>query len=219
VRAVNLLPRDEQRARVEGGRLPLVLLAVGAAAVTLAALVLGAEASVRAEERQARLDRVEAAIAELPRPPAAAVTQDTLAQERTNRLAALSVALGARVPFDRVLREISYVLPEDAWLTGLRAATAPSVQQAQGGSGSQAAVPGVTIQGATYSHDGVARLLARLALVPSLQDVRLTTSARLDPEPAPPPPSNGAPARAPRKKTPALVTFTISASLGPGGSR
>ena len=42
-------------------------------------------------------------------------------------------------------------------------------------------VPNVTIQGATYSHQSVARVLARLAALPTLSDVRLTASARIEP--------------------------------------
>ncbi len=183
-------------------------------------------ASGTASDTQAQLDAVEASIAALPRPPAQAVSQDGLALERTNRLAALSAALSTRVPVDRVLREISYVLPDDVWLTGIRAVAPVSAAPAAATPGSSAApttaVEGVTIEGATYSHDGVARVLARLSAVPSLDNVRLTTSTRVEPK-APEAPAPGAkPAKGKKakkaKKPKAIVTFTVAASLDTGGS-
>jgi hypothetical protein len=45
--------------------------------------------------------------------------------------------------------------------------------------GTAAAAPtGFTIMGYTYSHDGVARLLSRLSVMPDLTNVQLQTSAR-----------------------------------------
>jgi Tfp pilus assembly protein PilN len=142
-------------------------------------------------------------------------------QERTDRVAALAAALSSRVPMDRLFRQLAYVLPDDAWLTGL-AATAPSdaspagaAPSGGGATGSQqaAAAPGVTIQGATYSHESVARVLARLAVLPTLDDVRLTSSARVQTQKA----LVAAGAKS-AKKPRSVVTFTITASFS-GGQR
>lgn len=221
MRAVNLLPRDEQKAKVAGGRTPILVLAGGIAAVTAAAVMLGLSASGIADEQKSQLSLVEASLAALPKPPSHAISQGTLAQERTDRFAALAAALSTRVSFDTVLQEISYVLPEDAWLTGFRAMTTASapVAAAPAGTAAPAAAPeGVTIQGATYTHDAVARVLVRLSAVPSLANVRLTTSARVQPQ-QPAEQAEGAPAPAKtKKKQKTVVTFTISASLATGGS-
>ena len=73
------------------------------------------------------------------------------------------------------------MLPEDAWLTGHDRGRADdrvdrrrALRSARGRAGDD---QGVTIQGATYSHLSVARVLARLATIPSLDDVRLTATA------------------------------------------
>ena len=58
MRAVNLLPRDEQKAKVEGGRAPLLVLAGGIAAVTAAAVMLGLSASGIADEQKSQLSLV-----------------------------------------------------------------------------------------------------------------------------------------------------------------
>jgi Tfp pilus assembly protein PilN len=67
------------------------------------------------------------------------------------------------------------VLPNDVWLTTLTAKSPVSpvtnTATSTGGAPSQ-----FTIQGRTYSHDGVARLLSRLQVVPDLTNVQLLSS-------------------------------------------
>ena len=214
MRAVNLLPRDVERQRGDGGRAPILVAGGGIAAVTAAAVVLFMSASGSVSDQRSQLESVEAAIARLPvnGQPAAAPT--AIAQERTDRVTALTAALSTRVPVDRLLRELAYVLPEDAWLTGLTA-TAPTSAPTGAPPGSAAptatATSGVTIQGATYSHQSVARVLARLGALPTLADVRLTASARVEPTVA------EGESRKVKKQKP-VVTFTITANVRPGGS-
>jgi Tfp pilus assembly protein PilN len=213
MRAVNLLPRDLERNRDIGGRAPLFVVAGGVAAVTAAAVVLFVSASGSFSDQRSQLDSLEAAIASVPSPNRPAVAPAGIAQERADRVAALSAALTYRVPVDRLLRELAYVLPEDAWLTGLTAAASPSSGVATT-SAAASTVQGVTIQGATYSHASVARVLARFAAIPSLDHVRLTASARIAPAAAQP---GEKPAKKAKKQR-TVVTFTIAADLGSGSS-
>ena len=217
MRAVNLLPRDEQRERREETRTPLVVLAGGLAAVTAVAVVLSFGASGAATDRREELAFTESAIALLPKASEPTIFGGTLAQERADRVAALSAALSSRVSFDRLFREISYVLPEDAWLTGMTASLPVSAVPASTSPGgapptsTPAGTDEVTIQGATYSHDAVARVLGRLSVIPSLENVRLVASARVEP------PAMAAPQESKaRRKT--IVTFSVAATLRTGGS-
>ena len=221
MRAVNLLPRDVERTCVEGARTPLLVVAGGVALVTAAAVVLSFTASGVADERRAELAATEAAIALVPTASRPAVTQSALVQERTDRVAALSAALSTRISFDRLLRELSLVLPEDAWLTGITAAAPASFAPVGAVQGAAPPPPpsgtdGVTIQGATYSHDSVARVLSRLFVVPSLENVRLTASARVEP----PQDENNEQKKKKKKKKKdrpkTVVTFTVTAALQTG---
>ena len=187
MRAVNLLPRDAERVRRGTARTPLLFAAGGAAAVTSAAVVFLLSASGTTDELRTQLAETRAALATVPSTGKPAVTSAALVQERSDRVAALAAALSTRVPFDRLLREVSFVLPEDAWLTGITAmapadstavATAPGAAPGPSSTGPQ----GVTIQGSTYSHESVARVLARLSALPSLINVRLMVSARVVPQ-------------------------------------
>ena len=95
--------------------------------------------------------------------------EDALAAEKGARVGALSAALSGRVAWDRTLRQVSLVLPEDVWLTNLSAAAPGSSQVTAGDAG-------LTLTGSTYSQNGVARFLSRLAVVPDLANVRLQSS-------------------------------------------
>jgi len=91
-------------------------------------------------------------------------------------VSALSTALTSRVAWDRVFREFSLVLPDDVWLTTLTAKSPISPLTNVSTSSPGGAPSQFTIQGRTYSHDGVARLLSRLQVVPDLTNVQLQSS-------------------------------------------
>ncbi len=124
MRAVNLMPRDERRARLELGRLPLLGAVGGVIVVTAGAFLLASSASSTSDDLKAELQSVEVAINRLPEAPGSSVSSGELVQERSNRVAALSAALASRTAYDRILREISLVLPGDVWLTTLEASSA-----------------------------------------------------------------------------------------------
>ena len=178
MRAVNLLPRDDKRQRKVGVERNNPVLVGGMAGLVLVTAILAAwflTASAGVAATQKRLDAAQAQLAATPVPPPTSPGSSQLAQEKTSRIAALSTALSGRLAWDRVLRELSLVLPDDVWLSSLTA-QAPTTGATSG------AGAGFTINGRTYSHDGVARLLARLAIVPqltgvTLQHSSLTTSA------------------------------------------
>jgi Tfp pilus assembly protein PilN len=210
MRAVNLLPGDLNRESSGRSRAPYLVAGGGIAAVTAVAVVLVMSASSTVSEQRAQLESVEAAIARIPTPTQPAVASGVIAQERTDRVAALAAALSTRVPVDRLLRELAFVLPDDAWLTGLSATAPVSGEPADAAAGG---VPGVTIQGVTYSHESVARVLARLAALPTLSDVQLTASALVDPSAD----ADSTATKKSKKQRP-VVTFTITASVRPGGA-
>ena len=172
MRAVNLLPKDDGRQRGPSFRdNPLVIGAVvGSVLITalLAAMFLTASTSVA--DNQKHRDAVVAELASTPVPAPVVPGASELEQEKNARIGALSAALSGRLAWDRVLREVSLVLPDDVWLSSL-SATAPV------GASASTAAAGFSINGRTYSHDGVARLLARLAVVPHLSNVQLLHSS------------------------------------------
>jgi Tfp pilus assembly protein PilN len=188
MRAVNLLPRDAAKTNTRQMNVPLVTGVVAAVIVTavLAAGFLHEAANV-AHKRTA-LDAARAQLALIPAPAPTLSTSSTLAGEQTQRVTALQSALIGRIAWDNVLREISLVLPDDVWLSGLtlQAPAVASVTPVEGSvptapTASTATSTDLTMSGSAFSHQGVARLLSRLALVPDLENVTLGHSASISP--------------------------------------
>ena len=180
MRAVNLLPRDHRQGGV--GR-PTTPVLVGVCCVVLVAAVLGADfmmESGKVTKEQQQLDALEAKVNALPPAPTGpSAAQTQLAGEHSARVTALSSALANRVAWDRVFREFSLVLPDDVWLTTLtaHAPISPGATTAAAPAPSSGGAPTeFVISGNTYSHDGVARLLSRLQVIPDLQNVTLVSS-------------------------------------------
>jgi hypothetical protein len=221
MRAVNLLPRDDAQRRTPKVAAPM--LAVGLLPLVIGGALAGAHSmeSGKVADKRAQLAAVEAVLARTPAPVPIDPTNTALATEKNSRIGAVSDALGRRVAFDRLLRELSLVLPEDVWLSSMRAlspdgavaagsapAPAPPASTASGeaapaattsapaaATGSTPADSPFVLIGFTYSQEGVARLLSRLAVLPHLSNVRLTSSVRV-----------------PAGKR-SVVEFTISADL------
>lgn len=170
MRAVNLLPsKKEARERRRQPNVVALGGVLGAVAVTAALSLWFLTVSGTVTERQSEVDGLRAELAAIPAPAPRDTSGDLLQQEKAARITALSAALGQRIPWDRVLRELSLVTPNDVWLTTLQA-TSPTAAASSTGGGA------FSIGGRTYSHDSVARLLARLSLVPDLEQVKLEKS-------------------------------------------
>jgi Tfp pilus assembly protein PilN len=177
MRAVNLLPREQAQRTIKKESLPVL---VGACSGVLVLAVLGAMfmmGSGKVAAQQRKVDDLNRAYQALPPPPAGpSAAQQQLAGEQSARVSALSTALTSRVAWDRVFREFSLVLPEDVWLTTLSAKSPISPVTNTPTSTGTGPPSQFTIQGRTYSHDGVARLLSRLQVVPDLMNVQLLSS-------------------------------------------
>jgi Tfp pilus assembly protein PilN len=182
VRAINLLPRDDVR-RGRPQKSQWIVLIPVALAVLLAAVLsaMFLSASGTAKDKRAELATLQSELAAIPTPDASRVkTQTALAADKQARVTALSGALSRRVAWDRVFRELSLVLPNDVWLATIAAkAPVPSssaVVPPAAAPGATVAATGFTLDGFTYSHPAVARLLSRLAVVPDLVNVQLQQS-------------------------------------------
>jgi Tfp pilus assembly protein PilN len=177
MRAVNLLPRDQPQRTIKKESLPVL---IGGCSGVLVLAVLGAMfmmGSGKVAAQQRKIDDLNRVYQALPPPPAGpSAAQQQLAGEQSARVSALSTALTSRVAWDRVFREFSLVLPEDVWLTSL-SAKSPISPVTNTPTGTITGPPSqFMILGRTYSHDGVARLLSRLQVVPDLTNVQLVSS-------------------------------------------
>jgi Tfp pilus assembly protein PilN len=170
MRAVNLLPKESPAARKRQQRKfdPALPALVGGLLVVAGGLFLGTiSASGDIAEKWDAVADLQARLGRLPKPTPQPAADAALVRQQQQRSDALTTVLTQRLAWDGVLRRFSLVLPEDVWLTRLSATDA----------GTTGATRLLQISGYTYSHDAVARLLARLSVVPDLRDVQLQRSA------------------------------------------
>jgi Tfp pilus assembly protein PilN len=201
MRAVNLLPKEIQRASAQK---PVGPVLIGAVALLLCGAVLyksRADNDAKIAQREADI----AAIVKVPAKHLPNVTegQRAAAAQEAPRITAIDSALKNRVPWDNVLRQVSLVVPEDVTLQTL-ALSAPVAADSTSVRSASNKDAGVTLVGSSYSQDGVARFLARLEVVPALANVQLTQSAQTDTTAAAP--TGG-------EAPPAIVNFTITADI------
>jgi hypothetical protein len=172
MRAVNLLPSESKAGSSRGAPQPAVLAAAISGVVAVAVIGGGnLLQTARVSSAQKTLNAAKIQLAATPLPPKvphATPPPPVVAQEMQPRLAAVSTALSTRIAWDRILREFSLVLPSDIQLSTL-ALTQPGTEKAS--------ASGLDLSGVTYSYDGVARLLSRMALVPDLTGVTLATTS------------------------------------------
>jgi Tfp pilus assembly protein PilN len=181
MKAVNLLPQTQRRAPgASGAKKPL---AIAGAVVALGAMGYWGY-SVNGQVDQAKQD-VAAASAERD----ALQAQLGAFQQAQARDAAQSVRRGAvvglvagRVNWERLVRDLSAVMPRQVWLTNLKGETDPA--SALPVTGAPAApnvgvstIPrGIHLDGYAFTQSQVALLMARAATVPGLGEPRLASS-------------------------------------------
>ena len=193
MRAVNLLPKELQTRKSIREEDPAVV--VGSALGVTVMIALGLAfyvAHSAAGKQQQRLDTARIELAQLsvkahrekPKPtkPAQPITPivppPSITGQAATWLSSVETNLSQRIAWDRVLREVSLVMPDDVTLTSLTmsapvtAAAIPGVVTTPPAGGSQ----DFAVAGDAFSYDSVARLLSRLALVPDLSDVTLTST-------------------------------------------
>jgi Tfp pilus assembly protein PilN len=199
MRAVNLLPREPagHRKRIPSGQ---VLLAGTAPLLAAAFVYLGfSYEHAKVSDVKATVDVASAELSGLGPAASVASAGQQLAVQRSTRLRALQDALSRRVAWDGTLGQVARVLPPNVWVTALTAQspTPTNISSTVGAASSSTTTGSTTTTGTTttaapppapaaaafslsgfaFTNAEVAQVLARLALIPSLTDVALVSTA------------------------------------------
>jgi Tfp pilus assembly protein PilN len=209
MRPVNLLPAPRVETRQDDGQssartTKAVAIAAGLtlAFVTAAAGFAFMHERSAANDRQSTLDDLQAKIAHTH---AATASSAPVATNTQGHLAAITSAASGRMAWDRLLDQLSRVMPPGASLETLQAndgtntststststpststttSSSPASKLSPSTSGTApatgAAPTGFVVTGNAGSQATVARALDRLALIPALSDVTLQSSKRAD---------------------------------------
>jgi Tfp pilus assembly protein PilN len=183
MRPVNLIPPEDRRggsAPLRTGPLPYVVL--GALVLALLAVVAVVLANNQIAEREgevAKLEREDATAAAKAERLAAYTEFRTMSEQR---VATVSDLADSRFDWERVMRELSLVLPSDVWLVGLTGTAAPGVAVDGGStgetSGMRAAVPGPALElsGCAKGQEAVAGFITALEDIDGVTRVGVQSS-------------------------------------------
>lgn len=181
MRAFNLQPGDDTREKSTRLGLAQVLVAL------LGLLLIGGlgsfyiltSATVADKRSQVEDLRAQLADLEVPAEEPAKATNGELLSEGQARTLALAGALQGRVAWDRIMREVSLVIPQELYLTQVSAATLPvSAPTTPADPAAAAPANSISMSGAAANQGTVALFLSRLETIPEFQSVDLQSSAR-----------------------------------------
>jgi Tfp pilus assembly protein PilN len=165
MRPVNLIPKDERvgaRRPMRGG--PLAYIVLGSLLAALAAVTLLVLTNNQISDSKAEIEtlNVEISAAEAQAAESAAYVQfHQLAEQRGTTVTNLA---NSRFDWERVMRQLSLVVPEDVWLTNLTASVKPGVSPGGEASGLRDSVAGPALQvsGCAEGQEAVARFVSAL---------------------------------------------------------
>ncbi len=185
MRPVNLIPPEARRgdkAPMRTGALSYVIVAVLAVALlgVTGVVLTNNQISDRESEKSGLASQLAEAQAQAERVGSFA-NFASLKQAREQTVASLAQS---RFDWERVLRELAIVIPENVWLTHLTATVSPDVQLSDSGSSSSAGVsgtdsvlgPALQIQGCGAGHEAVAGFLAALRDIGGVTRVAVLSS-------------------------------------------
>lgn len=191
MRPVNLIPAEERRgahAPMRTGPMPyLVLGALVLALVGVALLVLAGNQVSEREAEVAKLEREDAAAKERAEELAAFTQFRTLQEQRAQTISSLA---DSRFDWERVMRELSLVLPDDVWLVNLGASASSTAVSGEAGGGGGTlrggvAGPALEIEGCAAGQESVAGFVTALRDIDGVTRVGVESSELGDPTSAP----------------------------------
>ena len=179
MRGVNLLP-EQHRRRPAGTHAPkgssyvvigvLAVLVLMAAAYTLTSNQ-AKDRTTRAAEARQEADGYEARVRALG-------AYGNFSETKQTRLASVRQLATNRFDWERLLRELSALLPAGTWLQETSASVTGELETAAPTTGSAPAKPGASLKGCAPKQSDVAKLMVRLRQVYLVDDVQLTESVR-----------------------------------------
>jgi Tfp pilus assembly protein PilN len=186
MRPVNLIPQDQRRRtpREGSGRGAHAVLGILAVLLAMAVVYVLTSNSVTEKQSQAEEARVEAEQLEAQAANKESFTD--FAEIARTRAASVASVAATRFDWERLMLELSRVLPEGSWLTSANASvsgstdaaanpTAPAAPTTSGTGG-----PSASLTGCTPKHSDVARMMVRLRQLHRVVDVELTQSSRAE---------------------------------------
>jgi Tfp pilus assembly protein PilN len=185
MRPVNLIPpesRQGSHAPMRTGAIPYIV--IGALAALLAGVALIVVTGNQITERKsevAQLKREDATATQQAERLAAYTQFKTLHEQRLATIASLA---DSRFDWERVMRELSLILPRDVWLTQLNASASAGSQSSGGGGTLRGSIvgPALELSGCATGQESVAGFVTALKDIDGVTRVGVESSELADQE-------------------------------------
>lgn len=176
MKPVNLLP-PSHRIHRGGGRPGSAYVVLGMLGVLLVAVLSYVLTANQVTSKQDELTRAQQETQAAQAQAAALGSFGDFSSIKVTREQSVAQLAQARLDWERLMRELSRVIPEDVFVNSLDATGVPAAAQP----GAEAAGgPGLKLGGCAPSHPDVATLMVRLRRLSGTKDVRLSDSTTVD---------------------------------------
>jgi Tfp pilus assembly protein PilN len=181
VKAVNLLPERHRPRRASGGKKGSSYVVLGVLGALLLALVMYV---MTLNSINSGKDEIAVAKAETEQAQSQARSLSAygdFAKIKQKRVAAVTQLAQQRFDWERLVRELAHVLPENVWLMKSEASASgdpATMDTAGGGSPTATGAPTVKVHGCARDQEDVAVTLVRFRELQGADDVKLDRSAK-----------------------------------------
>jgi hypothetical protein len=185
MKAVNLIPTEQRRAKATGERSGGGYVVLGVLAVLLVAAVAYVMTSNSVNDNKTKAAKAKQEAAALEQQAAQNASYADFSAIKEQRLQAVKAAAETRFDWERLMREISRVMPDGSWLQTTDASVAGDPTAPGGttptstptpGTATAAPVPTANFVGCTPRQSEVAKILVRLREMHRVTDVELNES-------------------------------------------
>lgn len=189
MRPVNLIPpadRHGDNAPLRTG--PVAYILLGALVLALAGVSMLVLANNQISDRKSELTEVKREDAEAKARAESLATYAQFASLHEQRVQTIASLADSRFDWERVMRELSLILPHDVWLTSMDASAGSEAGGSSGGGSAggslagQISGPSLTISGCAAGHDAVAGFVTALKDIDGVTRVGIESSELADEE-------------------------------------
>jgi len=183
MKAVNLIPTEQRRAQATGGQSGSSYIVIGVLGVLLLMAVAYVFTANNATQRKNDTAAAKAEADKLEAEVAAKGAYTNFSQIKTMRIASVSGVAETRFDWERLMREISRVMPSGSWLQTTDASLDGNVNGETTSTTSSTGTPVVptpkaNFVGCTPDQSDVAAMMVRMRELHRVSDVELNESAK-----------------------------------------
>jgi len=179
MKAVNLIPTEQRRAKASGKQNGSSYVLIGLLVTLLAMVGAYVVTSNNVKDRESKAAAAKAEAKQYEAEVAQRGSFTNFAQIKATRLASVVGVASTRFDWERLMRELSRVMPADGWLQSAEASVAGDAAEAAAAATSETAAapqPTADLVGCTPKQEDVAAMMVRLRQMHRVSDVTLNES-------------------------------------------